>query len=236
VLDDLRAIKDPDEIAHLRLAGELTEIGIAGALDRLEVGMSETALNAAYQAAVHEAVIRDPRYAAFRQAEGAVAIGIGTDSPHVVEPGLTIKFDMQVDVGGYHSDIGRTYAIDPTADQIELYATLSAALEELVGAVRPGTTFAEIHAAGTSAMHRAGYSAFSRGHLGHSDGLTQHFEEAPFIAPGEHRSVVPGMVLSVEMPYYVYGVGAFQMERMGVVTESGFDLIDRLPFTFALVR
>ena len=84
------------------------------------------------RSAVHEAVIRDPRYAAFRQAEGAVAIGIGSDSPHVVEPSLTIKFDMQVDVGGYHSDIGRTYAIDPSADQIELYATLSAALDELL--------------------------------------------------------------------------------------------------------
>ncbi len=40
VLDDLRAIKDPDEIAHLRLAGELTEVGIRGALARLEPGMS----------------------------------------------------------------------------------------------------------------------------------------------------------------------------------------------------
>jgi Xaa-Pro dipeptidase len=234
VLDDLRTIKDPDEIAHLRLAGELTEIGMSGAVARIKIGMSATALNAAYQSAVHEAVIADAKYAAFRQAEGAVAIGFGVDSPHAVYPGQTIKFDMQVDIGGYHSDIGRTYAVAPTPDQVELYKSLHASLIELVAAVKPGTAFADVYAAGSGAMHRAGYTAFSRGHLGHSDGLTQHFEESPFIGPHEHRIVAPGMVLSVEMPYYVYGVGAFQMERMGVVTETGFDLIDRLPFAFAL--
>ena len=234
VFDDLRALKDPDEIAHLRLAAELTEIGISGAVRRIAIGQTTTAVNAAYQSAVHEAVIADPRFAAFRQAEGAVAIGIGADAPTTVQPGQTIKFDMQVDVGGYHSDIGRTFAINPTADQTQLYADLLKALDALIATVRPGATFAEVYAAGSGAMHEAGYRAYSRGHLGHSVGLTQHFEEPPFIAPDEHRLIVPGMVLSVELPYYVYGVGAFQMERMGIVSETGFDLLDQLPFTLAL--
>ena len=82
--------------------------------------------------------------------------------------------------------------------------------------------------------HRAGFTNYSRGHLGHSLGLTQRFEEPPFIAPGEARPVVPNMVLAIEMPYYVYGVGAFQLERMGVVTGTGFDLVDQLPFEFEL--
>ena len=83
-------------------------------------------------------------------------------------------------------------------------------------------------------MHRAGFTNYSRGHLGHSLGLTQRFEEPPFIAPGEERPVVPNMVLAIEMPYYVYGVGAFQLERMGVVTGTGFELVDQLPFELEL--
>lgn len=234
VLDDLRAVKDPDEIAHLRLAGELTEVGIRGALARLEPGMSEAALNAAYQIAVHERVIADARFAAFRQAEGMANIGIGADSPHAVVPGQTLKFDMQVDIGGYHSDVGRTYAIGPTGDQRAIYGALRDALAVLEDAVRPGVTFAELYAIGSRAMHRAGFTNYSRGHLGHSLGLTQRFEEPPFIAPGEARPVVPNMVLAIEMPYYVYGIGAFQLERMGVVTGTGFDLVDQLPFELEL--
>jgi Xaa-Pro aminopeptidase len=234
VFDDLRAIKDPDEIAHLRLAGELTETGIRGALARITPGMSETALNAAYQVEVHERVMADERFAAFRQAEGMANIGIGAESPHAVAPGQTLKFDMQVDIAGYHSDIGRTWAIAPTADQRTMYGALREALAVLEAAVRPGVTFAELYAIGSGAMHRAGFTNYSRGHLGHSLGLTQHFEEAPFIAPGEERPVVANMVLAIEMPYYVYGVGAFQLERMGVVTGTGFELVDQLPFELEL--
>ena len=234
MLDDLRALKDPDEIAHLRLAGELTEVGIRGALARITPGMAETALNSAYQIAVHEAVIADGRFAGFREAEGMANIGIGIDSPHTVEPGQTLKFDMQVDIAGYHSDIGRTYASEPTSDQNDLYAALRDALAVLQDAVRPGISFAELYATGAAAMHKAGFTNYSRGHLGHSLGLTQRFEEPPFIAPNEHRPVVAGMVLAIEMPYYIYGVGAFQMERMGVVTDAGFEMIDQLPFELAL--
>ena len=234
VFDDLRAIKDLDEIAHLRLAGELTGIGIQGALARITPGMSETALNAAYQLAVHERVMADDRFAAFRQAEGAANIGIGADSPHRVMPGQTLKFDMQVDNAGYHSDLGRTYAIAPTADQCTIYGALRDALAVLEEAVRPGVTFAELYAIGAGAMHTSGFTNYSRGHLGHSLGLTQRFEEPPFIAPGEDRPVVPNMVLAIEMPYYVYGVGAFQLERMGIVTGTGFELVDQLPFELEL--
>ena len=138
ILDDSRALKDADEIDHLRLAGELTEIGIRGALSRLAPGMTESALNSAYQVAVHDAVIADRRFGAFRQAEGLANIGIGVDSPRVVAPGQTLKFDMQVDIAGYHSDIGRTFAIQPTADQRALFTVLRAALATLQDAVRPG--------------------------------------------------------------------------------------------------
>lgn len=234
VFDDLRALKDPDEIALVRLAGELTEVGIAGAVARLAPGMSDTAVNAAYQAAVHERVIAEPRFAAFRQAEGLASVGSGADSPRVVGPGQTIKFDMQVDVGGYHSDIGRTYAMAPTRDQLDAHAALHSALMAAQAHANPGVTFADIFHAGTDAMRSSGFANYSRGHLGHSVGLTQHFEEPPFIAADEHRPLVPGMVISLELPYYLYGVGAFQLERMLLITAAGHEALDHLPFAFAL--
>lgn len=236
IFDDLRAIKDPDEIAHLRLACELAEIGIGEAAKQLELDQTELAVNSAYHLAVHHAAARDARFGQFRQSEGAASIGLGIDSPGQVERGQTVKFDMQVDIAGYHSDVGRTYAIDPTPDQHAVYDALLHALHEMTAAVAPGMTFAQLYATGSGAMHRAGYANYSRGHLGHSDGLTQHFEEAPFIAPKEQRPLVPNMVLSLELPYYLYGVGAFQLERMVLVTEDGHEVLDKLPFQLAVVR
>ena len=40
----------------------------------------------------------------------------------------------------------------------------------------------------------------------------------------------PGMVISVELPYYLLGVGSFQLERMVQVGASGAEVLDRLPF------
>lgn len=236
VFEDLRVIKDADEIAYLRLAGELTELGISGAIERLNPGQTTAAVNALYQVAVHERVIADARFAAFRQAEGAASIGMGVDSPGVVAPGQTIKFDMQVDVAGYHSDIGRTVAFDPTPEQASIYGALRGALAQAQQALKPGASFADVYNAGTRAMVEAGFVNYSRGHLGHSVGLTQNFEEGPFIAPDEQRTIAPGMVLSLELPYYVYGVGAFQLERMILVTSDGHEAIDQMPFKLALVR
>src|SRR5919106_3970598 len=123
VFDDLRAIKDADEIAYLRLAAELTETGIAGARDALQPGLGAIGVSAAYQRAIWDRAASDPRFAALRQVEGLVSVGDSV-APVVVGPGQTVKLDMQVDVGGYHSDVGRTYALDATAEQQAVHDAL----------------------------------------------------------------------------------------------------------------
>lgn len=231
VLDDLRAIKDALEQENLRLAGYLTEIGIAGARDALQPGLPAIAVSAAYHTSIWDAVRADPRFAGMRQAEGLVSVGDG-QHPVDVGPGQTVKLDMQVDVGGYHSDVGRTYCLQPTADQQAIYDALSRALDAAIAAAEPGAPINTIWQAGTRAMREAGFSNYSRGHLGHSVGLAHHYEEAPFISATETRPLAPGMVISIELPYYLIGIGSYQMERMAIVGEHAVEVIDTLPFQF----
>ena len=229
IFDDLRAIKDADEIANLRLAAELTEIGIAAARDAMRPGLSAVGVTAAYQCGVWQRAAGDGRFAALRQVEGLVSVGDGT-APAAVGPGQTVKLDMQVDVGGYHSDVGRTYALEPTAEQQAVYDALRNALAAAVAAMGPGVPFRDVWAAGTQTMRQAGFASYSRGHLGHSVGLAHNYEEPPFISADETRPLAPGMVVSVELPYYLLGVGSFQMERMVLIQDDGIEVLDRLPF------
>jgi Xaa-Pro dipeptidase len=229
IFDDLRAIKDADETGYLRLAAELTETGIAAARDALQPGLSAIDVSAAYQRAIWDRAPTDPRFAALRQVEGLVSVGDGA-APVVVGPGQTVKLDMQVDVGGYHSDVGRTYALEPTAEQRAVYDALRDALAALVAVLGPGIPMRDVWAVGTERMRAAGFANYSRGHLGHSVGLAHHYEEPPFIAADEARPLAPGMVVSVELPYYLLGVGSFQMERIVLIEESGAEVLDRLPF------
>jgi Xaa-Pro dipeptidase len=87
-----------------------------------------------------------------------------------------------------------------------------------------------VWAIGTERMRTAGFASYSRGHLGHSVGLAHNYEEPPFIAADEARPLAPGMVVSVELPYYLLGVGSFQMERMVLIGAAGAEALDRLAF------
>ena len=53
-------------------------------------------------------------------------------------------------------------------------------------------------------------------------------EEPPNFSAHEDRLLEPGMVLFVEIPYYAYGVGAFQVEDMVLVTEGGYEKLTGL--------
>src|SRR5215211_896733 len=229
IFDDLRAIKDADETGYLRLAAELTETGIAAARDALQPGLSAIGVSAAYQRAIWDRAASDLQFAALRQVEGLVSVGDGA-APVVVGPGQTVKLDMQVDVGGYHSDVGRTYALEPTAEQRAVYDALRDALAAVVAALGPGVPMRDVWAVGTERMRAAGFANYSRGHLGHSVGLAHNYEEPPFIAADEARPLATGMVVSVELPYYLLGVGSFQMERMVHIGDFEVEVLDRLPF------
>src|SRR5699024_4724665 len=124
------------------------------------------------------------------------------------------------------------YALAPTVEQQAVYDALAHALDALVAAMGPGVRMRDVWQAGTQAMRGAGFLNYSRGHLGHSVGLAHNYEEPPFIAPGEPRPLAPGMVVSVELPYYLLGVGNFQMERMVVIGDGDRprEVLDRLPF------
>lgn len=229
IFEDLRAIKDDDEVEHLRLACDLAESGLLASIRAVATGRTARELDNIYSSSIMQRAAQLRRFSQFREAEGNAQIGIGDERPQSVLAETTIKFDMQVDVAGYHSDIGRTVVIEPTIEQRDIAQSSTEALQLMLAAIRPGVPFAEVYKIGQQKMFHEGFSNYSRGHLGHSVGLTQNFEEAPFIAPNERRPIVENMVLSIEVPYYVYGVGAFQFERMLLVTGRGGELFDRLP-------
>ncbi len=235
IFDDLRTIKDTDELDLLREAGKLTEQGLAAAIGNLEPGMKSIDAWIAYQQGVLAAMKNHPMKGLVGDIEGLVAVG-APGAGDTLGPGVTIKFDMQVELGGYHSDLGRTVALDPTVEQRAIYDALRESLMHAIDAVKIGEPLSAIYDAGANSMRSLGFPSYSRGHLGHSLGLTTNFEEAPFICPDEHRPVVPGMALSLELPFYVGGVGTFQLETMLLIHESRIEQVDRLPFAIDLDR
>jgi Xaa-Pro dipeptidase len=144
--------------------------------------------------------------------------------------GDVVKIDVGAVVGGYSADIARTAVIGRASPaQRQVHDALRRAQEAALAALAPGRPLGDAHRAATAAMHDAGFTTFSRGHFGHSVGASIFSEERPFIAAGVDVPVEPHMVLAVEAPYYIRGLGGFIIEDQVLVKETGLDLMSPLP-------
>ncbi len=221
VLDRLRMVKTPAEVAELAFAGAAIDRVHARMAEWLRVGRSEAEVGADIAAAI--------------LAEGHVGVdftivGSGPNgaSPHHELSDRTVRAGdvVVVDIGGrtatgYRSDCTRTYVVGGAAapDVAEWYGVLHAAQQAAVAAVAPGVTAEQVDAAARQVIADAGWGAHFIHRTGHGIGLDTH--EAPYIVEGNDLPLVPGMAFSVEPGIYLAGRCGARIEDIVVCTEDG---------------
>lgn len=221
----LRMIKTSAEIERLRTAAALGEAGYLNALAGIEPRVTREALSARYAEGVRtEAARRGVGFNSFWD-----YISVGPDPWGAGRPAQTgdvIKFDLGTVVGGLSSDFARTVVLGtPSRAAGELHAALLGALEAGLAMLRPGVPLREIHGAMLEAVRRAGVPGYARGHFGHGLGNDPFSEQWPFISADCPVVAEAGMVLAVEAPFYVDGLGGFIVEDQVLVTTDGHELM-----------
>ncbi len=214
----------------MRTAVWLAEQAILAAVEGVSEATRHADIRLRFQMGALAAVQRHG-VSGFRMAGANVRIG---PRPWVSTPEATVRagdqimFDCGTDVHGLHSDIARSFVYARASEtQQRIQAALVRAHDAALARVRPGNRFSDVFRAGMEAMHAAGFEMYRRGHLGHSIGLDA-LEEKPTISAAETRLLEPGMVLAVELPWYIDGVGGFQCENVIHVTETGFEDLNTL--------
>ena len=231
----LRAVKQPLEIEKHRQAARLFEAGLRRAIADARPGQSARDIKYRYQAGALDAAIADPSVGELQSAFGFISAGAGAGSSFGgragLSPGDLIKFDCGVAVDGFYSDCGRTFAFGrASAEQRRVHDALAEAHAAARQLMRPGTAISEIYRAADAVMHSRGFPGYSRGHYGHSIGLDTFVEEPPFISATEHSPLQPGMLLCLETPYYSAALGSYQIEDMLLITETGAENFNTLPY------
>lgn len=219
IVEELREIKEPEEVAAIQRAVDLGDEAFQAVADRLEPGWTE--LRVAWEI---------ERYAREHGAdalsfETIVAAGPWGAMPHAqprdraIEAGEPIVIDMGVRVDGYCSDLTRTIVAgggDGRFREIyDIVLTAQLTAEELV---RSGMSGEEAHMLAHNVIAEAGHGeSFGHG-LGHGVGLMVH--EAPRLARRSKDELQDGMVATIEPGIYISGWGGVRIEDM-VVFEDG---------------
>jgi Xaa-Pro dipeptidase len=222
LLDRLRAVKSPREIALLREAGAITEAALAALIPAMRGGATRAALGRAFLSHVAAAPASAPltawEYVGFGPSPWA------TRDP--LQPGDAVKADVGAVVGGYTADLARSFTLGPAPRLArELHAALLAGFRAGRPLFRPGTRLADIHATVLRAVHDAGFPSYARGHFGHGLGASIWSEEWPYVAADSDAVLEPGMVMAFETPWYVDGIGGVIIEDMLLITEDGAETL-----------
>lgn len=236
LVERLRTVKDEHEIELLRAAcaaadGALADLIAAGGL---RPGRTEREVGRDLESRMLDHGADGISF------ETIVAAGANSAIPHhrptaaVLAPGDFVKLDFGAQVGGYHSDMTRTYVLGRAADwQRELYDLVLRAQQAGREALAPGIECAAVDAASRSVIAEAGYGELFLHGLGHGVGLEIH--EAPGIGAAATGTLVAGATVTVEPGVYFSGRGGVRIEDTLVVREQAPELLTLTDKTLTVV-
>ncbi len=225
LIENVRAVKDADEIALTRKAIDLAEDGLRHLLSILKPGMTEN------QAAWELEVYLRTHGADALAFETIVASGPNAALPHhrasdrVIQDHEPITVDWGAEIDGYRSDLTRTIVLgEPDAKFREVYDIVLKAQQNAIDHIRAGQTGKEADAFAREVIVAAGYGDnFGHG-LGHGVGLAVHEQpKASFMI--EEERLPANSILTVEPGIYIPGWGGVRIEDMVLVKEDRVEVL-----------
>ena len=223
-----RERKDDNELAFIRGAVASAERALESTVAQLRSGLTELEV-----AGLLEAALRQCGSDGF-PFPSIVASGPNAALPHArptarrLTQGDFLLLDFGARVGGYCSDITRTFVVGPaTAEQREVYDVVRSANERAVRAVRPGMSGRDADGVARGYIQDRGFGELFGHSLGHGIGLEVH--EAPRLAKTAESLLVEGAVVTVEPGIYRPGWGGVRIEDDVHLGAGGTQVLTSFP-------
>jgi len=233
LVEQLRAVKEPDELKRIAAAAELSDGVYEWAIERGFVGRTERDVARAVEARIRE-LGAEPSFPPIVATAENGALPHAEPGEREIAAGELVVFDMGSLLDGYCSDCTRTYATGEVEDDArEVYELVLRAQQAALEAVRPAASGKEVDAVAREMISEAGYGdRFGHG-LGHGVGLEVH--EAPRLAATSDDDLFEGNVVTVEPGVYMPGEFGVRIEDLVVVTADGHRNLSGMPKDLTIV-
>ena len=220
LLASLRMCKDEAEIAHMRQAVAITEAALEATLGKIRVGMTEREIANELSLEMLRGGAEGLPFEPIVLSGPNSALPHGAPGDRRLQSGDLLLFDFGVSVGGYVSDITRTFAVGDVGEELRrVYNVVKRANEVGRKTARPGVEIQEVDRATRKVIADAGLGEYFTHRTGHGLGLEAH--EPPFACEGDTTMLEPGMTFTVEPGVYLPGKGGVRVEDDVVITATG---------------
>lgn len=224
LVEGLRRIKEPGEIASIREAARIADGAYGRLLDEGFRGRTEAQIAWALEGWMRDAGAEAASFPII------VASGAHGALPHAVPRRVPVQanslvvVDMGAVIDGYASDCTRTLATGVIPDALtHAYDVCLTAQRAALAACRAGIGSSDLDAVARAVIAQAGLGdRFGHG-LGHGVGLDIH--ERPWVRQEGGEVLETGMVVTIEPGIYLEGVGGVRIEDLVVVTDDGCEML-----------
>jgi Xaa-Pro dipeptidase len=243
VVESARAVKSAQEIAYMREAARLTDLGMAAAIAEIREGRTDNDVAAAAFDAMTRAgaewLTRDP----------IVTSGDRSGLPHTcyMRQKLAAEDAVLLEFSGVYrryyapmmrgAVVGRSKVAGRGNSAVEKMAEVCIeGLNAAIAAVKPGATSAEVDRAARSVVERAGMWENYRKRSGYSVGIGfSSWVEGGVASLREDDTTVlaPGMCFHIPIALRLYGEAGVGFSETVVVTETGVEVLGKAPRALA---
>ena len=227
-IENLRMIKDAEEIDTIRKACQISDQAFLDVLDFIKPGQTT------------ELQVMNFLDARMRQlgASGAsfdfiIASGYRSAMPHgvasekVIQTGETLTMDFGCYYKHYVSDMTRTIHVGHVTDEErEIYDIVLRSNQALIEAAKAGMSRIEFDQVPRKVINDAGYGQYFTHGIGHGIGLDIH--EIPYFGKSSEL-IEAGMVLTDEPGIYLDGKYGVRIEDDILITGAGCELLTLAP-------
>ena len=227
IVEQVREIKDEEEIEKTRQALLLAEKAFERLLQEIQPGMTEKRIAWLLEKEMRESGAEALSFPSI------VASGPNSALPHAIPgdrawmKGEPLLFDWGAKLSGYCSDISRTLFFGKTDSTFQkVFQTVVDAQKKAIDAIRDGAGTRAVDRIARNYIENKGFKGkFGHG-LGHGTGLAVH--EAPRLSPLKDTVLKAGMLVTVEPGIYLPDWGGVRVENQVVVRDKGAEVLNTL--------
>jgi Xaa-Pro dipeptidase len=240
----IQFIKEPEEIAMLRKASEITDIGQSAVKSALQDRPKGKMFTENEIAGIGTLAMRTAGSNYEWTFTGSQEIGSGYRASwtfngctpatnKIVKEGESLLVDLHSEIGCYLGDLSHNYVLGKCSVELKKFNDVYEQLcYTLIDNMYPGNTFEDCYQAVRKVADKEGYANDLFFGLGHGIGLIGN-ESWPVVVPGKEWGSMVFEENMVEIAAVVFnrpGLGGLRLESPTLVTSNGAEVLPKTPF------
>ncbi len=218
LVEQLRLIKNPNEINALKQAAKISDESLNKILPYIKPGVSELDLTAELEYAMKKSGAEDISFETMVLFGQRSSLLHGKPGSTKLKTGDIILFDFGALYNGYHADISRVLVCEKVnSEQQKIHDIVNNAGLNALNAIKDNVSAKEIDKIVRASIPDEFHSFFYPG-VGHGTGLNIH--EAPFIKYDSEAVLQSDMVVTIEPGLYIPDFGGMRVEDSILVCED----------------